>query len=239
MKIVYSTILFLLATSASLSEGKGKFFQKLRLRKNRGRNRGGSGTGTTPTGAQLGGGPGAGGGRQGAGGGQAGSAFAGTNMDTIPIGEKTDNDIFMMKRMRQEEKLARDVYNTLADMFEDVAVFSNIARAEQKHMDTMLAILQRYNVADRVVGNPGVGLFGDDAVGDEFEDMYQTLIAVDPDDLKAALEVGVFIEESDIADLQDAIDTTDEVLLQTVYGNLKGASTNHLRAFQRQLDRFF
>ena len=42
--------------------------------------------------------------------------------------------------MRQEEKLARDVYLTLGENY-DLPVFTNIPRSEQRHMDQMGELL--------------------------------------------------------------------------------------------------
>ena len=45
--------------------------------------------------------------------------------------------------MREEEKLARDVYNAFYDRY-GLRVFSNIATSEQAHMDAVLTLLNRY-----------------------------------------------------------------------------------------------
>ena len=51
--------------------------------------------------------------------------------------------------MREEEKLARDVYLTLSDLYPDQRVFSQIAtRAEQTHTDTMRDKLDQFNLPD-------------------------------------------------------------------------------------------
>ena len=42
--------------------------------------------------------------------------------------------------MREEEKLARDVYSELATAW-DLGVFWNIAESEQQHMDAVLDLL--------------------------------------------------------------------------------------------------
>ena len=47
--------------------------------------------------------------------------------------------------MREEEKLARDVYVALGDRW-GLRVFENIARAEQRHMDAVVAQLDREGV---------------------------------------------------------------------------------------------
>jgi hypothetical protein len=62
-----------------------------------------------------------------------------------------------LRFMREEEKLARDVYLTLAAQWQS-AIFANIAASEQTHMSSILTLLTRYNVPDPVAGM-GVGEF--------------------------------------------------------------------------------
>ena len=53
-----------------------------------------------------------------------------------------------------------------------------------------------------------------------------------------AYEVGVAIEEKDIADITNILsDTTDETDVVAALEDLRKGSENHLRAFNRQLDR--
>ena len=49
--------------------------------------------------------------------------------------------------MREEEKLARDVYLELFDEW-GLRVFENIAESEQKHMDAVLYLLGKYGLED-------------------------------------------------------------------------------------------
>ncbi len=49
--------------------------------------------------------------------------------------------------MREEEKLARDVYLDMNDLW-DAVVFVNIAASEQQHMDTLLQLLDKYGLPD-------------------------------------------------------------------------------------------
>ncbi|NCB02187.1 MAG: DUF2202 domain-containing protein, partial [Spirochaetia bacterium] len=51
--------------------------------------------------------------------------------------------------MREEEKLARDVYLTLYEKW-NLRTFSNIARAEQKHMDAVAYLLSTKGIEDPV-----------------------------------------------------------------------------------------
>jgi hypothetical protein len=130
--------------------------------------------------------------------------------------------------MREEEKLARDVYNAFYDRY-GLRVFSNIAASEQAHMDAVLTLLNRYGLADPAAAAPGV--FNND----DLQALYDDLIDQGNASLTAALQAAVLIEETDIADLQDGLALTSHADLRAVYNNLLRASQNHLRAFSRQL----
>ena len=67
--------------------------------------------------------------------------------------------------MREEEKLARDVYLTLSWWY-DMPVFPNIARSEQQHMNLVALMLDRYDLPDPAEGN-GIGLPGPDFDGED------------------------------------------------------------------------
>lgn len=132
--------------------------------------------------------------------------------------------------MREEEKLARDVYLTLNEAWEQ-PIFANIARSEQEHMDTMLIMLDRYGLPDPAT--TVVGVFNNS----DLQSLYNELIHRGQKSVAEALSVGAAIEEIDILDLQQAV--ADEGLpadLRQSYENLLAASGNHLRAFVRNIE---
>jgi hypothetical protein len=53
-----------------------------------------------------------------------------------------------------------------------------------------------------------------------------------------AVKVGMFIEELDIKDLLELMEQTENEELLFVYSNLEKGSENHLRAFNRQLEKY-
>ena len=53
----------------------------------------------------------------------------------------------MIIYMREEEKLARDVYITMYSIYH-VPIFNNISKSEQHHMDQVLCLLEYYNIPD-------------------------------------------------------------------------------------------
>ncbi len=131
-------------------------------------------------------------------------------------------------RMWEEEKLARDVYTSLAKSSSQ-PVFANIAAAESRHMQTIERLIQ--TGAGTAKLNDTVGVFS----FPEYQKLFQSLIASGSRSQLDALMVGAKIEEMDIADLRQLLSqTTDRRSLQ-VLGNLMRGSENHLRAFASQI----
>lgn len=139
---------------------------------------------------------------------------------------ETDTLLFV----REEEKMARDVYLTLYDKWGQ-KVFENIAtRSEQQHMDTMKLLIDSLGLPDPVVS---------DAVGDftntTIDGLYGQLVARGFTSYAEALATGAFIEEFDINDLKEAIeetmDGTSQLAVIQAYTNLMCGSRNHLRSF--------
>lgn len=131
--------------------------------------------------------------------------------------------------MREEEKLARDVYSVLYDTW-GMRIFSNIAQSEQTHTEAVRTILTKYNIADPVTDDT-IGVF----VNSDLRTLYTDLTTRGSISLEEALSVGALIEDLDIADLQKQIALTDNDDIKLVYENLMRGSRNHLRAFTSQL----
>jgi len=132
--------------------------------------------------------------------------------------------------MREEEKLARDLYVALGQRH-DLPVFERIAQSEQRHMDAVANLLDRYDLSDPAAGQ-AAGAFTDP----EIQKLYDDLLARGSQSLVEALRVGALVEEVDIADLREQLDATHREDLRLVYDNLLRGSRNHLRAFVRNLD---
>jgi hypothetical protein len=133
--------------------------------------------------------------------------------------------------MREEEKLAHDVYVTLYAQW-GTPVFANIATAEETHTNAVLQLMARYGVDDPAAGN-GVGVFANS----ELQALYDQLVAQGSQSLVEALLVGGFIEETDILDLQTTVAQTTHSDIQMVYQNLLAGSSNHLRAFAARYEQ--
>lgn len=131
----------------------------------------------------------------------------------------------LLQAMVAEEKVAHDVYVTLGDMY-DVPTFDRIANSEDRHQDAVRTLLDAYGVTDPTVGD-AVGEF-DDPV---FQAMYDDMVATGSKSLDAAAQVGITIEEVDIADLQQALDAGQPADITRVFSNLLSGSEKHLAAF--------
>lgn len=132
--------------------------------------------------------------------------------------------------MREEEKLAHDVYVYMYARWnaeENAEIFNLISLSEQQHMDTMLKMLDKYDLTDPASSEFGV--FNNE----DLQDKYYALTAIGEVDYHSALhEVGGFIEELDMIDIQEAIDVNQTpVDITTAYEHLMEGSKNHLRAF--------
>jgi len=132
--------------------------------------------------------------------------------------------------MREEEKLARDVYITLYETW-SLPVFDNIAASEETHTTQVEDMLDKYRVTDPVVDDT-VGVF----VDPHLASLYTTLVDQGSASSLAALYVGAAIEEIDMIDLQEAIDASDNADIRQLYENLMSGSRNHLRAFVGQIE---
>lgn len=130
--------------------------------------------------------------------------------------------------MAQEERMARDLYQRFAAAWGS-QVFVNIGKAEQRHLDEVRVLLDRYRLADPNAGR-AAGSFADPAL----QRRYDQLAAQGRTSLAAAVGAGVTVEQQDIADLRAWLSKTLPADVRQVYDNLLAASERHLQAFQRQ-----
>lgn len=143
-------------------------------------------------------------------------------------GTLSEADIEGLYEMREEEKLARDVYSFLYKKHGHI-VFNNISKSENVHTSAVLYLMKAYGLEDNAL--PELGAFSNQL----FADLYKQLTEQGEPNLIAALKVGAFIEEYDIADLWKLLDETENEDIKRVYGNLLRGSEFHLRAFTNVL----
>ena len=161
------------------------------------------------------------------------------NQDTSDVSsyDLSATEIEYLTFMREEEKLARDVYLTFFERW-GLPIFENIASSEQSHTNAVANMLDYYKLPDPVVDDT-VGVF----VNQELAELYDFLvnerndIDVDGDvDVMDALYVGALIEEVDMEDIQYAIDATEHQNIIDLYNTLMCGSRNHLRAYVGQIE---
>jgi hypothetical protein len=133
--------------------------------------------------------------------------------------------------MREEEKLARDIYSVFHEFWstEPRSIFSNIAQSEQRHGDALNSLIIHYKLSNPVI--PIIGKFTDQ----KLQNLYQQLLITGQTSIIAALEVGAQLEEIDIIDLNELLQHSKNQNIQAVYQELMQGSHDHLRAFVHQL----
>jgi hypothetical protein len=149
---------------------------------------------------------------------------------SLPTEDLSAEEIAGLLLMREEEKLARDVYITLYSKYA-IKVFTNISRSEQTHTDAVKLLLDKYALTDPVQSDV-VGVF----TNQDLQTLYNQLIETGNISDVEALKVGAAIEEIDILDLLEQLnEVVDNQDLAYVYNNLNDGSENHLRAFVKNL----
>ncbi len=150
-------------------------------------------------------------------------------LGSVATGTLSEAEIEGILYMREEEKLAHDVYLALYDKW-GLPIFQNIANSEQTHTEAVKTLIDRYGLQDPAAGQ-AAGLFANA----ELQGLYNQLVAEGSQSLAGALRTGGAIEEIDILDLEKHIAQTDQADIKLVYENLTKGSQNHLRSFAATL----
>jgi hypothetical protein len=161
-------------------------------------------------------------------GGQNRSAYCLRYDASYPVQQLSADEAARMLFMREEEKLAMDVYQALSEKWQ-LRIFGNIAAGKRRHFDAVGSMIVRYKLSDTASPTPGA------YTNAELQKLYNDLIAKGERSLVDALQVGLIIEKKDVADLKDALSATSKKDLLTIYGNLQNGSLNHLAAFNSRL----
>lgn len=146
----------------------------------------------------------------------------------VPMLSSAERDRLML--MREEEKMAGDVYRFLAEKWH-LRIFGNIAESEDRHFDAVGRLIERYKLADPTIGL-GSGVYRSAVI----TALFQQMTAKGSLSVKDALEVGVIIEKVDIQDLVAGMLETKQSDIRQVYTNLLNASFSHLDSFETTLE---
>jgi hypothetical protein len=132
---------------------------------------------------------------------------------------------------REEERMARDLYQLFADKYDPVPIFERISGSEQRHFDAVGTMLVRYDVQDPSTGKPA-GVFADAAIQKLYDGWKAQGLKSSDDALKAAIA----LETRDIADLRGLIAKNNPGDVESLYTRLLAASEHHLAAFTAVAD---
>lgn len=186
---------------------------------------------------------------------QKGGKVAQTVVDAETSSTVDENERLHLVFMREEEKLARDVYITLGMQYPQQKTFGNIADSEERHTGSAEDMLAKYGIEDPVTNN-NVGVFSGAEFGWYFTEKYTQLVEMGSAGELQALMVGAFIEELDMLDINqcpkvivetiDSIESTsdcgkvytDNADLQRMYTSLLEGSESHLRAYVKSIEGF-
>ena len=160
--------------------------------------------------------------------------IANPNLDALQV---TQLDVDLKKiiySIYEEEKVARDVYITLGELYPDENTFANIQLSEQSHMDAVEKLCVKYGIEIPEGELVDVGDFSIEAM----EILYDDYVERGQVSLEEALQVGIEIENIDIEDLGKTIYTKDMPKdAIRVLNNLLNASLNHFDAFTAASER--
>ncbi|MFA9406777.1 MAG: DUF2202 domain-containing protein [Anaerolineales bacterium] len=156
-------------------------------------------------------------------------ALSGT-LEATGAGGLTAAEADGLRFMREEEKLAHDLYIELYEIW-GLPIFNNIAQSEATHTASVKALLDKFGIDDPGDGNTA-GVFEDETL----QALYDQLLAEGSISIEEALRVAALVEEVDIQDLVIRSEGTSEPTILNVYANLTKGSRNHLRAFVSQYE---
>ncbi len=144
----------------------------------------------------------------------------------------TESEIDGINLIREEDKLARDVYRELYKTW-DMEIFITISGLEQIHMDGVKRLIEKYKIED-VNTDDTAGVFKSPYI----KKLFTELVKKSEDSAYEALRVAATLEDMYIKDLNDLMDNTENRDILSLYGDLKIGSINHIRAFNREMKEF-
>ena len=151
-----------------------------------------------------------------------------TNNEPTAATSLTEDEKNDLLQLREEEKLARDVYIYTYNKY-GLNISSNISKSEQTHMDKVLNILISYDLKDPVLEENGA--FSSEGL----QILYNQLTAKVDLSVMDALIVGATIEDLDIKDIEEFSSRTTKDDILSMYANLMCGSRNHLRSYYAQI----
>ena len=147
----------------------------------------------------------------------------------LPNQSLSAEELASLTFLREEEKLARDVYITLYKKW-GVKIFNNISQSESSHMSAVFTLLNKYNLKDPVGANE-TGKFENP----HLQALYDQLVFEGSKSTLNAFLVGARIEDLDLYDIKQALVYIDNQDMRYVYEMLAKGSRNHMRSFYKNI----
>ncbi len=160
----------------------------------------------------------------------AGQGVCQSLVASIPRQALDADEIAGLTYMSDEEKLARNVYVKLSSKWE-LPLFGNISQSEQRHLDVLKLLLDRYKLTDPTA-NKAAGVFQDPGL----QTLYTDLVEQGEASFTGALMAGAAIEDLSLYSIEKALAKTDNNDLRIVYQNLQNSSRNHMQVFASRLE---
>lgn len=149
---------------------------------------------------------------------------------SIPASDSLSQEVIEgLILLREEEKLARDVYMVLYGVYSE-RIFYNIANSEERHKSAIKVLLDRYGIEDPITLDD-VGIFTNETLAELFQNLVNEGSVCE---LNAYI-VGAVIEDLDINDIMTLSESVESSDILMVYENLMKGSRNHLRSFYNKI----
>lgn len=162
------------------------------------------------------------------------SAFASKKTSEVTTTDLTEEQKDRLFFIYQEEKVARDVYIYLGELYPLESTFASIQLSEQRHIDAAEKLCVKYGIDISMIDENDCGYFEVPYL----QDLYDKCIELGTETVLDALNVGILIEETDIGTLTESItemDMPDDII--NTYELLREGSYNHLEAYQAAVSR--
>lgn len=177
------------------------------------------------------------------------------DVSTADDGVLDYNELTHLIFMREEEKLARDVYTKLGSMYPDSVIFGNIDDSEQRHTTAVKNMIEKYGYEDPNT-NDNIGVYTGEDYGWYFTEKYNLLVERASISELEALYVGAFIEELDMMDIKQCPKviveadnginevtecgriSTDNSDIANLYDFLLDGSDSHLAGYVKNIEKY-
>ena len=144
----------------------------------------------------------------------------------------TPNEIQWLIYIREEEKMARDLYIGMYNSW-GLSIFKSISEEEQEHINAMLELFKMYSIVDPLAGDVPRNY-----TNQHIANLHTSLLTQGMQSNKDGLKACALQEEISMQDLDLAMKSTQQQAINKVYSELQRDSINHLRSFIHSLEIF-